>query len=151
IGAIIDECTKSVLEVCEQHSDNGEPVDCKGLFGAFTMDVIANSAFGTKIDSHKDPQNEFVRRVRDSFLKISLTIMTLFFLIPTWVFKLVPRSLNPIKMDRDDFFRDVVRSVVAKRKETGRRYNDFLQIMMDAADDTRLEENRDITEDETDR
>ncbi|KAF8773088.1 Cytochrome P450 3A11 like protein [Argiope bruennichi] len=151
IGSIINDCSKSVLEVCEQHWEKKEPVDCKGLFGAFTMDVISNSAFGTKVDSHKDPQNEFVRRVRDSFLKISVTIVTIFFLIPSWVFKIVPPSINPMKMDKDDFFRDVVRSVVAKRKEKGTRYNDFLQIMMDAADEAKREEHLNFAEDETDR
>lgn len=30
------------------------------LFAAFSMDVIASSAFSTKIDSHTDPDNEFI-------------------------------------------------------------------------------------------
>ncbi|GBL60251.1 hypothetical protein AVEN_157490-1, partial [Araneus ventricosus] len=41
------------------------------------MDVIANSAFGTQIDSHNDPNNAFVRRVRRAFEGFNFTMMLL--------------------------------------------------------------------------
>ncbi|GFY30163.1 retrovirus-related Pol polyprotein from transposon 297 [Trichonephila clavipes] len=77
MGSIINECSETVLEVCEKHCEIDEPVDCKRVFGAFTMDVIASSAFGTKIDSHNDPDNEFVSRVRKAFLDVSFFRMML--------------------------------------------------------------------------
>lgn len=40
--------------------------DCR-LTGAFTMDVIASTAFGLKIDSHNDPKNQFVTMARKAF------------------------------------------------------------------------------------
>ena len=33
---------------------------CFSIMGAFTMDVIASSAFGLDIDSQKDPDNLFI-------------------------------------------------------------------------------------------
>ncbi|GFY30145.1 cytochrome P450 3A5, partial [Trichonephila clavipes] len=78
MGSIINECSETVLEVCEKHCERDEPVDCKRVFGAFTMDVIASSAFGTKIDSHNDPDNEFVSRVRKAFLNFTFLRMMLF-------------------------------------------------------------------------
>ncbi|GBN60421.1 Lithocholate 6-beta-hydroxylase, partial [Araneus ventricosus] len=77
MSSIIDECSKSVVEVCEEYCEKGKPVDFKSTFGAFTMDVIAKSAFGTQINSHKDPQNEFVRKVRESFLNFTIPRMML--------------------------------------------------------------------------
>ncbi|GFQ95605.1 cytochrome P450 3A6, partial [Trichonephila clavata] len=71
ISSIMNDCSQTLLEVCEKYSNKGEPVDMKGMFGAFTMDVIASSAFGTKVDSHNDPQNEFVKRARAAFLKFT--------------------------------------------------------------------------------
>ncbi|GBM46371.1 Cytochrome P450 6B2 [Araneus ventricosus] len=71
--------------------------------------------------------------------------------MPVWIWKCLPSGFHPLKFDRDDFFRDVTRNVIKKRKESGRRYNDFLQILMDAADETRHAEHLDLAEDETDR
>ncbi|GFV03879.1 cytochrome P450 3A5 [Trichonephila clavipes] len=151
MGSIINECTETVLEVCEKHCERDEPVDCKRVFGAFTMDVIASSAFGTKIDSHNDPDNEFVSRVRKAFLNFTFLRMMLIILVPWWVFKMIPFFENPMKGDRDNFFRDVTRSVIKQKKETGKRYNDFLQILMDCADESVQSVNQEAFEDETDR
>ncbi|CAL1287238.1 unnamed protein product [Larinioides sclopetarius] len=91
-----------------------------GLFGAFTMDVIANSAFGTHIDSHNDPNNEFVRRARRVFEGFNFALIFLAMAIPSWIWKCLPSNIHPQKFDRNDFFRDVTRNVIKKRKETGR-------------------------------
>ncbi|KAF8781591.1 Cytochrome P450 3A21 like protein [Argiope bruennichi] len=151
MGSIINECAKSVIEVCEKHCEKGEPVDCKGMFGAFTMDVIAKSAFGTQINSHNDPQNEFVRKVQESFLSFTIPRFIFSILVPTWLLKLLPASLNPMLLDKDNFFRDVITKIIQKRKETGTRYNDFLQLLMDAAEENARLENQETAEDETDR
>ncbi|GBN54966.1 Cytochrome P450 3A29, partial [Araneus ventricosus] len=151
MGSIINECAKSVIEVCGKHCEKGEPIDCKGMFGAFTMDVIAKSAFGTQINSHNDPQNEFVRKVRESFLNFTIPRFMFSILAPTWLLKLLPASLNPMFLDKDNFFRDVIRKIIQKRKETGTKYNDFLQLLMDAAEENARQENLETAEDETDR
>ncbi|GFY30160.1 thromboxane-A synthase [Trichonephila clavipes] len=72
-------------------------------------------------------------------------------LVPWWVFKLIPFLENPMLMDRDNFFGNVTRSVIKQRKETGKRYNDFLQILMDCADESAQSVNQEAFEDETDR
>ncbi|GBM46384.1 Cytochrome P450 3A11 [Araneus ventricosus] len=151
MGSIINECTKSLLEVCEKHYKEGKPVDCKGLFGAYTMDVIANSAFGTQIDSHNDPQNPFVQHVKKMVDGFSLITMIIALNAPDWFWKFVPSNLNPVRIDPDHFFRNVTMSVIQKRKESGRRYNDLLQILMDAADEANQVELTELAEDETDR
>ncbi|GIY16199.1 cytochrome P450 3A41 [Caerostris extrusa] len=150
MGTIMNECSKSVVEVCEKHFNEGKPVDFKSVFGAYTMDVIAKSAFATKINSYNDPQNIFVRKVREGFLKFTIPRMLIAILLPGWILKHF-QFLNPMKFDRDNFFRDVTMSVIKQRKETGQRYNDFLQLMMDAADETAQTENSEYAEDETDR
>ena len=35
--------------------------------GAYTMDSIAATAFGFKLDSQADPQNEFLKNAADAF------------------------------------------------------------------------------------
>ncbi|GBM79192.1 hypothetical protein AVEN_5071-1, partial [Araneus ventricosus] len=70
---------------------------------------------------------------------------------PDWFWKFVPSNLNPVRIDPDHFFRNVTTSVIQKRKESGRRYNDLLQILMDAADEANQVELTELAEDETDR
>ncbi|CAL1287241.1 unnamed protein product [Larinioides sclopetarius] len=151
MGSIINDSTKSLLEVCEKHNKERKPVDCKGLFGAFTMDVIANAAFGTQIDSHNDPQNPFVQHVKKMVDGFSLITMILALNAPDWFWKFVPTNLNPVRIDKEHFFRNITMSVIQQRKESGRRYNDLLQIMIDAAYEANQAELTELAEDETDR
>ncbi|GIY16197.1 cytochrome P450 3A1 [Caerostris extrusa] len=150
MGSIMNECSRSLIDVCERHYKEGKAVDFKSMFGTYTMDVIARSAFGTKINSHDDPDNEFVKKVREAFLNFSIGRMILALLIPPWILKWIPFN-NPMRLDTDNFFRDVTMNVIKTRKETGQRYNDFLQLLMDAADETAQTENQKDVEDETDR
>jgi len=36
--------------------------------GAYTMDVIASTAFSVKVDSHNDPNNQFVQMAKKAFM-----------------------------------------------------------------------------------
>ncbi|GFX24976.1 cytochrome P450 3A11 [Trichonephila clavipes] len=151
MSSIMNECSETLVKVCEKHYNKGDPVDVKGMFGAFTMDVIASSAFGTKVDSHNDPQNEFVRRAREAFLKFTPFIIMFSAIVPHWFLKMIPESMSPFKFDNDNFFRNVTMSIIKQRRETGRRYNDFLQLLMDSSNDVAQTENQEEVEDETDR
>ncbi|GFT23831.1 cytochrome P450 3A21, partial [Nephila pilipes] len=151
MASIMNDCSKTLLEVCEKYWKEQKPIDAKGVFGAFTMDVIASSAFGTKIDSHNDPENEFVKNVKKNFSSFTIPRMVFSFLIPGWILKCIPLDLNVMILDKNNFFRDVTMNVIKQRKETGRRYNDFLQMLMDIADETDQNENQEPVEDETDR
>ncbi|GFQ96613.1 cytochrome P450 3A25 [Trichonephila clavata] len=151
MSSIMNECSETLVKVCEKHYNKGETVDVKGMFGAFTMDVIASSAFGTKVDSHNDPQNEFVRRAREAFLKFTPFVIMLSAILPHWFLKMIPESISPFKFDNDNFFRNVTMSIIKQRRETGRRYNDFLQLLMDSSDEVAQAENQEEVEDETDR
>ncbi|GIY59763.1 probable cytochrome P450 6a17 [Caerostris extrusa] len=59
-------------------------------------------------------------------------------------------KLKLIKIDGEDFFKNVITEVVKKRKETGKRYNDVLQVLMDVCDENEQLLNSEIAEDETD-
>ncbi|XP_035226709.1 cytochrome P450 3A2-like isoform X2 [Stegodyphus dumicola] len=133
---IINDCAKTLVQTLEKHAENKEPVNCKKLFGTFTMDVIACSAFATKIDCHNDPNNIFVKHARkifEEFFALRMLIILLFF--PNWLrknlgFKIVPSA---------EFFRNVTLQVIKERRQKGHRHNDFLQLLMDAADEVTQE------------
>ncbi|GFR31291.1 cytochrome P450 3A8, partial [Trichonephila clavata] len=127
---IFKECAATSIQNFKKDSENGDPVELKRIFGGYTMDVIASSAFSTKIDSHNDPENKFVLTARDVF-RISFNWrLILMFLFPK-ILKWLRISLIPPKARA--FFRDVTLQIIEERKKTGQTRNDFLQLLMDTA------------------
>lgn len=59
---------KSSLDVLihnlEVSSINGYPVDVKKFLSAFSMDVITSCAFGTRVNSMQNPENELVKKAK---------------------------------------------------------------------------------------
>ncbi|CAL1283443.1 unnamed protein product [Larinioides sclopetarius] len=127
---IFKECSETVIQNFKKATRNGEPVELKRIFGAFTMDVIASSAFSTKLDSHNDPENEFVRMATLIFRPKFNWRVLMYFLFPNFV-KFMGISIFP--PNGINFFRDVTLNIIAQRKKTGQTRNDFLQLLMDTA------------------
>ncbi|GFU22126.1 cytochrome P450 3A1, partial [Nephila pilipes] len=64
---IVKDCCQTLVKNFQNFTETGKKIDVKEIYGAFTMDVIASSAFSTKLDSHNDPQNRFVRAGKKGF------------------------------------------------------------------------------------
>lgn len=58
---LVSECADDIVKHCLTQSASGERVniEMKDFFSRYTNDVIASCAFGLKINSIADPQNEF--------------------------------------------------------------------------------------------
>ncbi|KAG8176924.1 hypothetical protein JTE90_018707 [Oedothorax gibbosus] len=128
--SILKDSSKTVVENFKKSSKNGETIDAKRMFGAFTMDVIASTAFSTKIDSHNDPDNPFVAAAKDVFnVKVNWRVILLL-LCP----KLVQYFKIPVLFPHAiSFFRKVTFQIMEERKRTGQTRNDFLQLLIDTA------------------
>lgn len=139
--SILIDSAKTLSNNFKKAAEEEKPIDTKGFFGAFAMDVIASCAFGTKLDSHNDPKNPFVSIASSIFNRNITCRMLLFFLFPdlTKYFGITPFPPGPFK-----FFRSVTLKMVKERRQSGKRRNDFLQLMMDA--ETELEQEEHITE-----
>ncbi|GIY30714.1 cytochrome P450 3A29 [Caerostris extrusa] len=105
-------------------------VETKRIYGAFTMDVIASSAFSTKLDSHNDPENKFVMMARKVFRQDFSWRFGLYFLFPTIAKLLKVAIFSPTATN---FFRDVTLQIIEQRRSTDRQRNDFLQLLLDTA------------------
>ncbi|KAF8794483.1 Cytochrome P450 3A21 like protein [Argiope bruennichi] len=119
----------------------------RSMFNTFTMDVIAKAAFGTQIDSHNDPDNAFLKEAKKNFVKPRILTILVALILPTWILL----RLSIFHLDRNHFFQNVIETVIKERKKTGKKYNDVLQILMDAADENEQSLNSEGFEDETDR
>lgn len=131
LGIFIDSA-KTLMDNFKKAAKENKPVDMKPLFGAFSMDVIASAAFATKIDSHNDPQNQFVANARRIFINPFPWRSILFFTMPK-VLKLFKISVFPKGVI--EFFEEATLKIVEERKRSGARRNDFLQLMIDAVKD----------------
>ncbi len=67
---LIEDCVQrletAIMKKATDSSGNNE-IELKKFMGNLTMDVIALCAFGTKIDTHNDPNNQFIKKAEVVF------------------------------------------------------------------------------------
>ncbi|XP_013788258.1 cytochrome P450 3A9-like isoform X2 [Limulus polyphemus] len=130
---LVEDTVKSLIRNLEEAADKKEVIDCKKLFGAFTMDTIAACAFGTRVDSYKNPDNPFVIHARKLFNKDVKPLDILAFMNP----KLARFfGINIIGEEMVNFFKNVTNQIIEYRQEHNEKQNDFLQLMLDAQEST---------------
>ncbi|GFQ86305.1 cytochrome P450 3A8, partial [Trichonephila clavata] len=134
---IFTSCSKVLVDNFRKVAEKGEPVDAKKVYGAFTMDIIASAAFSTKLDSHNDPNNEFVRVARDVFHK-NVNYRYIFYLLFPRIMRLFRVPIFPPEGVK--FFTDVTLRIIEERKRTGQKRNDFLQLLLDTAEEQKIED-----------
>ena len=130
-------CSDRVVENLEIASVQGSDVNLKTLFGAYTLDVIARAAFGADIDTHKDPDNAFVRNV-NGFFTISYWRTLLLLLLPSIAKYFEVTFTHPSSLE---FFEKVTMKIIEERRRSPPgTYDDLLQHLMDAKADDEAEE-----------
>ncbi|GFS49402.1 cytochrome P450 3A21 [Nephila pilipes] len=134
---IFEECSKTLINNFENTVKENKPIDAKRLYGTFTMDVIASAAFSTKIDSHNNPDNEFVKMARNTFNTRRGYKFIIFLLFPY-----LPNQIKRFFFNTGsaNFFKETTLRIIEERKRTGQVRNDFLQLLMDTAKEVSEEE-----------
>ncbi|XP_015117617.2 cytochrome P450 9e2-like [Diachasma alloeum] len=129
---LMSECAANFADyLANQSHQKPLQIDSKDVFTRYANDVIGTCAFGVKIDSLKNPNNEFyiLGRKSTNFGGLNLTKM--------FIAKKLPRlaALFNIKVVGDDvekFFTELVRDTIAMRDEKGISRPDMIQLMMEA-------------------
>ncbi|GIY47674.1 cytochrome P450 3A21 [Caerostris extrusa] len=145
--SIIKDCSQTLLQNLKKVSEHGKSFGARELYGAFTMDVIASSAFSTKLDSHNDPQNKFVQSAKKGFSTNFSFRFALYQIIPGLMQLLGIPVISP---EPTDFFKQVTLQILEERKKTGQTRNDFLQLLTDTAKEVALEQKWEKTIDKDD-
>ncbi|XP_054713596.1 uncharacterized protein LOC129223056 [Uloborus diversus] len=135
--SIFKECSQVCVDNFMEYAKSGKSADTKIFFEALSMDVIASSAFSTKIDSQKDPNNKFVSSARQLFKTFFGWRFILLLMYPQ-LLKLAQLSAFPLK--EVYFFKDMALKIIEERTRTGQVRNDFLQLLLDTAKETQDEE-----------
>ncbi|GFS49391.1 cytochrome P450 3A8, partial [Nephila pilipes] len=144
---IFKECASTLTNNFQTLAGAGKPIDAKRMYGTFTMDIIASSAFSTKLDSHNDPDNEFVQMARKAFSRSLGFKFVLFLMAPRLVrfFR-----IKFFSTDVSNFFREATLQIIEQRRKTGQVRNDFLQLLMDTATEVSKEQKWETTDNEKD-
>ncbi|XP_032742552.1 LOW QUALITY PROTEIN: cytochrome P450 3A1-like [Rattus rattus] len=142
---------KEMFPIIEQYGDilvkylrqeKGKPVPVKEVFGAYSMDVITSTSFGVNVDSLNNPKDPFVEKakklLRIDFLDPFFLSVVLFpFLTP--VYEMLNISMFP--KDSIEFFKKFVYRMKETRLDSMQKHRvDFLQLMMNAHNDSKDKE-----------
>ncbi|XP_075549113.1 cytochrome P450 3A2-like isoform X3 [Dermacentor variabilis] len=130
---MIQDCAKISSEHLGKSAEEGKDVDLKWFYSRYTLDVIAKCAFGTELDSYKDASNEFVTKASKAFSGGMRLPVVLFILCPVLLKAFKVKLLNP---EPFRYLKDVCLAIIQERRRRQHRHEDFLQLMMDAQEET---------------
>ncbi|XP_038067044.1 cytochrome P450 3A24-like [Patiria miniata] len=146
MSPLINECCDTLLTSISNARSEGKAIDCRALFGGFTMDVIACCAFGLSVNSQQDKDDPFVQNAKllldgRGFRSISAFILSSFpFLAPVFAYFRVGLFFDPSAVK---FFLGVTESALKMRNEEGGKSSkriDLLQLMLNAHNDTDVDQ-----------
>ncbi|CAH2276505.1 thromboxane-A synthase [Pelobates cultripes] len=122
----------------QKYAETGDPCPVQRNYACFTMDVVVSVAFGTKVDSQKDPDHPLVQNSK-KFMELftpfkPLVLLSLAF--PSIMIPIARRIPNKKRDQINSFFLKVIRDIIAQRDDqpANERRRDFLQLMLDARD-----------------
>ena len=132
----------------EMKSKIGEEFELKDVFGKFSLDALASSAFGVDGESFTNENSKFVKYAASIFTnsKLENAVFAAKF-IPGVAEVLKWFKINSFKPKETRFFRDIILQTIKTRRETKERKNDMIDLMLDCIKhDTPVEENEEETE-----
>ncbi|XP_071785223.1 cytochrome P450 3A13-like [Asterias amurensis] len=135
---MINECCDTMLNNIEKAVKEGSNINCKDLYGGFTMDTVAWCGFGLKIDSQVTKDHEFVINAKKAFKSAESILRNLVVSIfPMMRPVLLYFNAGIIPNEVVSFFETVTSESCKLRKEQGSDLDkskniDMLQLMLNA-------------------
>lgn len=131
---LISECSREFVQYFVDHPELAADFEAKDAFTRYTNDVIATAAFGIKVNSMRDRENEFYVHGKDatSFSSpLRLVKFILFRSFPKLVRMTGERFLS---RSTNRFFNQLVTNTVKTREEQKIVRPDMIQLLMQAKD-----------------
>uniref|UniRef100_A0A663LNI6 Thromboxane-A synthase n=1 Tax=Athene cunicularia TaxID=194338 RepID=A0A663LNI6_ATHCN len=132
---LINQACDVLLCNLKVYADSGKAFDIQRCYNCFTLDVVGSVAFGTEVDSQKNPDDPFVKNCR-TFFEMSL-FKPLLILILSFPFIMIPLlRIFPNKKQKElnGFFIQTIKNAIIFRdqQDAAERRRDFLQWMLDS-------------------
>ncbi|KAL9853865.1 thromboxane-A synthase isoform 1-T4 [Geothlypis trichas] len=134
---LINQTCDTLLCNLKVYADSGKAFDIQRCYNCFTLDVVGSVAFGTEVDSQKNPDDPFVKNSR-TFFEMSLfnPLLILILSFPSIMIPLLRIFPNKKQKELNEFFIQTVKNAIVHRhqQDAAQRRRDFLQWMLDACD-----------------
>ncbi|KAI1301927.1 Cytochrome P450 9e2 [Halotydeus destructor] len=132
---LMDKCGDDLIAYLTKNGDNK---DLKQVFSMYTLEVIAQCCFATSPDTYNNPENQFFISAtglfqprRSRFGRYPRFFLLLAYsLLPKFILNRLKASVLP--KEYVTYFKHVIRHLIKERRQTGKRGNDFLQLLIDA-------------------
>lgn len=132
---IFTRSSENMSSYLKKHIAQGSDVDIYQIFSKYTMDVIAGCAFGLDSKAWEVPfgkTSEFEEMGEDFQFSLKPSKLIKFAVI-----LVAPKVADFLGFEVFDdaaqkYFSGIIRSVLKRRRQSGERNDDFLQLMMDA-------------------
>lgn len=129
---LVSECADNMTNVFRDRLDHGEELNLnvKEQFGKYTMDVIASTAFGAKVNSFENENNEFLvngQKILNTNNAKQMFKMFLSLLLPKvakWL------RIEIFEMEQVNFFKSMVVEMMDVRKKENIVRPDMINMMM---------------------
>lgn len=130
---LIDDCAKEFTDYLKDNPDMTKEVEAKDAFTKFTCDAIASAAFGIRVNTLKNPDNDFYRA------GMELANFTFFKFYKAMMVGALPFLKNfmeasIISSRTTHFFDNLIQNTIKERKERGIMRPDMVQLMMEASE-----------------
>lgn len=142
---LIGENCEEFSDILDTYAKDKKEIELKKMHGSYTMDVIAKVAFATHTNSHKNPDNDFKKNV-NAIIEINNWKIVLLFMVPMFVLKVPIIRDFFLPSNTAEFFFDVGRQLIKKRKDNNEQHNDFLQLLIDVERDESVLKQSDANE-----
>lgn len=128
----IENCVNDFMVHLEDVIKTTSDVNIRDFFGCLALEVIVLWAFAIRLNLQNEPDNQFVVHARS--ISESISIKKFFVkLIPNIIFQLIGVTTEKNSSGKSRlYFVHLVRQMIKCRKEGEQRFNDFLQVLMDA-------------------
>ncbi|KAL1424343.1 hypothetical protein MTO96_020269 [Rhipicephalus appendiculatus] len=125
-----NECAKDMIRNFADGAREGTPCDVKLVFGAFALDVTAQSTFSFRLDSHRDVNNPFVLQAKRFFAAENNWRAFFSFQFPRLSKMLGLRIFCP---DAVEYFSGVMTDLLQRRvADNKNEKTDFVHLLMNA-------------------
>ncbi|XP_055619248.1 probable cytochrome P450 9f2 [Toxorhynchites rutilus septentrionalis] len=130
---LVAECGRSMVQFLTSEVQAGKTLEyeMKDMFSRFGNDVIATVAFGIKVDSLRERQNEFYEKGKQmlNFQSIGMVVRVLLLTI-------MPGLMQKLKVDLVDanltgYFKNMITDNMKQREAHGIVRNDMIQMLME--------------------
>ncbi|EAT41575.1 AAEL006814-PA [Aedes aegypti] len=129
---LVSECAQSMVDYFREEATAGKRLEyeMKDVFSRFSNDVIASVAFGIKVDSLREPDNEFFINGKElmNFRNMKTVAKVL-------LMRMFPRLMIKLKADissaeMNAYFRGMITDNMKQRQAHGIVRNDMINILM---------------------